>query len=138
MQFCGYRERTVTEVRRKLQPFCQEVDLNKIIDTLKAENFLNEERYTASFIRGKIHGKKWGRLKTRAALKAKNIPESLINKCLQEEVQENTYRENLQKLVEQYAGGLSPGMENKAKTIRYLLSKGYENELIWEYVGELD
>ena len=135
MQFCSYQERAVSEVRKKLLPFCEGVDIDEVIQLLQKENFINEERFTASFVRGKILGKKWGKLKVIAALKAKSIPEKLIFKCLKAEIPEAEYRENLKKLIEGHSSGLSASRENQAKLYRYLSSKGYENELIWESIG---
>lgn len=137
--FCSYQDRCHSEVKEKLwQLGLWGDDADQIMATLITEDYLNEERFARSFARGKFRMKKWGRKKITQALKAKKVSDYCIRKGL-EEIDEEDYMESLTKLAsgkyrllknEQY-------LRRKFKTSQYLLSKGYENELIREVMEEL-
>ena len=48
------------------------------------QNFLNEERYAISYVRGKVNIKKWGRYKIKLELKSRQVSDYSINKALKE------------------------------------------------------
>ncbi|MEL6606847.1 MAG: hypothetical protein AAFP88_01180, partial [Bacteroidota bacterium] len=52
-RYCSYQDRTEKEVRTKLRALgvMQEAEVAQLIQTLKAEKFLDEERYVASLDR---------------------------------------------------------------------------------------
>jgi regulatory protein len=98
---------------------------------LLKENYLNEERFTRSYIRGKFYIKHWGKNKIRMNLKQKQISEKLINKCF-DEIDEADYEKTIRKIYEDYASkqkGLKE-YQKKSKTIKYLMSRGFEYEKI--------
>ena len=104
---------------------------DEILLYLMKENYLNEERFTRSYIRGKFYMKKWGRNKIRQHLKFKGITEKLISKCM-DEIKEEDYlsamRHIAEKLLPKYKG--RPAYQKKSKITTYLISRGYEYELI--------
>jgi regulatory protein len=82
--------------------------------------------------------KKWGRIKIRQELKARGISESNIRLGLQEidpDVYEQTLHELLEKKnrIEKTAGSL----ERKQKLLRFALSKGYEQDIVWDVINVL-
>ena len=59
--FCAYQERAEHEVERKLKAMWVDPDqIAEIIDKLKNENYLNEERFVELFVRSKVNQKRWG------------------------------------------------------------------------------
>lgn len=132
--FCAYQERAQKEVRDKLYTWgLHSEDVENIIAELITENFLNEERFAKAFVRGKFRIKKWGKVKIIQHLKAKRISSPLIKIALRE-IDLDEYEENLDTLIQKKigspAGSLS--LAEKAKLMRYLQSKGYENDLIFQ------
>jgi regulatory protein len=104
---------------------------------LLKENYLNEERFTRSYIRGKFYIKHWGRNKIKINLKQKQITEKLINKCF-DEINEDDYEKTIQKIYEDYYSkqkGLKE-YQRKSKTIKYLMSRGFEYEKINDIFGQ--
>ncbi|WP_199897969.1 regulatory protein RecX [Flavobacterium sp. B17] len=104
---------------------------DEIILYLLKENFLNEERFARSYIRGKFYIKHWGKAKIKINLKQKQVSERLINKCF-EEINEDDYDKTIRKIYEDYYSkqtGLKE-YQRKLKTIKYLLSRGFEYERI--------
>jgi len=132
--FCAYQERTQKEVRDKLYELGQSTDdVEEIISWLITENYLNEERFAKAFVGGKFRIKKWGRNKILQELKARNISPYCIKKGMLE-IDEEGYHQNLLSLLEKKSAELkekNPLVRNH-KLSQYLLSKGYESELIWE------
>lgn len=139
MQYCAYRDRSQKEVEDKLTemrmiPAAKE----QIIITLMREDFLNEERFARSFVRGKFRIKKWGRHKIKQELKLREISSPII-KLAMTEIDEPAYRSTLYNLAEKKLNLLKEPnkLKRKKKLTDHLLQKGYEAGLVFEVVGEL-
>jgi len=132
--YCAYQERCMQEIEKKLADwgFYGEQSDNLIADLI-SNNYLNEERFASAYVSGKIRIKKWGRVKIKLNLKQKRISDYSLNKALKE-IEEGEYLENLnyltKKKFEQVKG--KNKWDKRAKLQRYLLSKGYENQLVYE------
>jgi regulatory protein len=132
INYCVYQDRCHSEVEQKMREFILIPEAkDEILLFLITENYLSEERFTRSYIRGKFYIKNWGRNKIKTHLKQKNIPEKLISKCF-DEIDEKDYQNTISRLYETYFSKLKNLKEyqKKIKTIRYLLSKGFEYEEI--------
>lgn len=130
--YCGYQERSHSEVREKLYSLgIWKKDHDAIISTLIEENYLNEERFAIAFAGGKFRVKQWGRAKIKYELKQKQVSEYCIKKALKQ-IDEEVYINTLKKLAEsKYAASKNEQyLVRKKKTFDYLLHKGYEPELI--------
>ena len=125
--FCAYQERCTDDVYSKLKALkLDEKDKSKIIKHLLENNFINDERYALSFARGKFRIKKWGKLKIKAALKAKKISLQLIEKALCS-IDEKEYRQTIQLMVQQQKKkNFPPSSEFIYKLKRHLYAKGFE------------
>lgn len=104
---------------------------NLLIADLIEANLLNEERFAKSYTRGKFGQKKWGRNKIRQGLKVKRISDYCIRKGLGE-IEPDDYFRVLSSLCERALEKFQrdPEWIRKAKTVRYLVGKGYENDLV--------
>ncbi|WBV61581.1 regulatory protein RecX [Chryseobacterium camelliae] len=132
VNYCVYQDRCHAEVEQKMKEFLLiEEAKEEIMLYLLKENYLNEERFTRSYIRGKFYIKHWGRNKIKMNLKQKQISEKLINSCFNE-IDEADYEKTLQKIYEDYSSKQKSLKEyqKKAKTIKYLMSRGFEYESI--------
>jgi len=131
-KYCVYQDRCHSEVRTKLlQLQVYGDDLENIITDLIQDDFLNEERFACSFVRGKYRMKKWGRDKILIELKRKGISAYCIKKGM-EEIEDFEYRANLEslqsKLLNQYEK--YPPFEQRQKIYASLRRKGYTHEEI--------
>ena len=80
-KYCALRERSIKEVSKKLFELgVLEDKALLIIEKLKEEGFLNENRYVSAFARGKFRNKKWGRKKIEMELKKQGIAKELLAK----------------------------------------------------------
>lgn len=136
VNYCVYQDRCHAEVEQKMKEFLL-IDEAKeeIILYLLKENFLNEERFTRSYIRGKFYIKHWGKNKIRMNLKQKQISEKMITICL-DEIDEDDYRKTIARIYDDYISrqkGLQE-YQKKSKTIKYLMSRGFEYEFILDTI----
>ena len=132
--YCAYQDGCHYEVERKLNEFFLIPEAkDEIIVFLIRKDFLNEERFAKSYVRGKFYYKDWGRRKIKNELKKRNINERLIKTAFKE-IDEEDYISTLHKLIEKKEQIISykNEFEKNSKLINYLLQKGYEYELIKE------
>jgi regulatory protein len=137
--YCAYQERCHKEVEKKLKdlnmiPEAQE----QIILHLLHHNLLNEERFAKAFVRGKFSIKKWGRIKIVNALKFKNISSYNIKTALQE-INEDEYTDTLKKIAIKKFALIkeSNSFKKNKKLTTYLISKGFEANLVYQTVQNL-
>ena len=132
-KYCAYQDRCHWEVENKLKEFFVIPEAkDEIIIYLIQNNFLNEERFTKSFVRGKFNQKNWGRIKIRSELKKRKIPIKMIESALKE-IDEDQYQSTLVDLFEKKKNALKSERESfkkKLKIQNFLLQKGFERENI--------
>ena len=132
VNYCVYQDRCHDEVERKMREFLLIPEAkDEIILFLIKENYLNEERFVRSYIRGNFNIKKWGRIKIRMHLKQKGISDKLILKCM-DEIDEDQYLEAIKIIWNNYylKHKALKDWQKRSKTISYLISRGYEYELV--------
>lgn len=130
--WCAYQERSQQEVRDKLYEWqMKTAEVEEIISSLIAENFLNEERFAFAYVSGKFKLKKWGKIKIKQGLKLKRVPEQMIKKALNS-IADDDYLETIQQLLEkkQRTEKESHPVKRQFKLLTYLHSKGFEKDLV--------
>ena len=138
--YCSYQERCHKEVEEKLNSFfLDQQEKDTIVVHLIAHNFLNEERFACSFARGKHRIKSWGKIRIVNELKFRHISTYNINKALKE-FSEEEYLETLHKLAEHHWETMreNNALKKRKKFCDYLLRKGWESNLVYEKVKELE
>jgi regulatory protein len=113
--------------------------IDKIIDNLTKEKFIDEQRYANAFVKDKTRFNHWGRIKTTAMLKQKRIQQSVINKAFSE-LDEKDYLSVFEFEMEKKDRSLKakPSFERRQKVASYLLSKGFEPELVFDRIKEIN
>jgi recX family len=137
-RFCAYQERCHKEVIQKLRSMRMiPAAIDVIVVYLIENNFLNEERFAKSFVRGKFHNKKWGRVRIVRELKLRGITHFLIQEAL-EEIEEE-YEETFDEIAERKYDSITEKniMKARKKLADYLLYKGWESHLVYDKVAEL-
>ena len=138
--YCSYQERCHVEVNEKLKEFAISADdKDKVIVHLINENFLNEERFASVFSISKFHQKKWGKVRIKNELKARKISDYLITKSLKE-ILETEYETTFQTLAEKHWDSIieKNTLKKRKKFCDYLLRKGWESNLVYEKVKQLE
>lgn len=98
-------------------------EAERLLADLVEMNFVSDERFVESFIRGKMNIKRWGKVKMRVELHQRGISDEIINQKF-DEIDDEQYFANLRYLVEKWSRENPQG--EKVKLIKFLLSKGYE------------
>ena len=131
--YCAYQERCHKEVTEKLKTLGMfQTAIDHIINHLLEHNFLNEERFSKAFARGKHKFKHWGRHRIKQELKFRDISAYNINAALKEI--ETDYETNFYNLADHKWETLNENVfeKKKKKWIDFLMRKGYESHLIFE------
>ena len=138
--YCAYQDRCHEEVIQKLRSMKMDQDeIDQIIVQLIADNFLNEERFACSYARGKHRIKHWGKIRIVNELKFRKISQYNINLALKEITTEE-YEATFHNLAEQNWESireLNP-LKKRKKFCDYVLRKGFESNLVYEKVKELE
>jgi regulatory protein len=137
--YCVYQDRCHKEVEQKMReynliPEAQEM----ILLSLMKDNFLNEERFSKSFARGKFRIKSWGKQRIVRELKFREISAYNIKTALKE-IEEDEYIKTIYRITENRNAVISEAniYKRKQKLIGFLMRKGFENELIYKVVNEV-
>lgn len=115
-----------------------EAEREGLIADLVAENLLNEERYAVAFASDHFRFRNWGSRKIVAALKRKGVSERNIRKAISLIPAEDgmaSARHVLEKYITRVSE-LSPA-KKRARSIRYLLGKGFTSEEAWNAINQL-
>ena len=137
--YCSYQDRCHKEVKEKLKSFkISSEELNEIVSNLIKDNYLNESRFSKSFVRGKFNIKNWGKVRIVNELKLRNISIYNINLGLKE-IDDQDYINKLEDIFNKKLSSLSNLNSNlkKKKIISYLLYRGWESNLIYSKANEI-
>lgn len=136
-QLCSRSEQCSADVRKKIVAYDLVSDVvDEIIEKLKAEKFLDDRRYIKAYVSDKFRFNKWGKIKLRYYLKAKGLPETMIEAEL-DEIDEGKYREVLVKTMKDKAKTIKKKdkFDKMGPVIRFAQNRGFEPELIHRYMN---
>tara|TARA_R110000787_G_scaffold7987_7_gene26875 strand:- start:444 stop:917 length:474 start_codon:yes stop_codon:yes gene_type:complete len=137
--YCVYQDRCHKEVEQKMWEYRLIPEARELILlSLMKDDFLNEERFSKSFARGKFRIKSWGKQRIVRELKFKDISAYNIKTALKE-IDEEEYLATIYRITENRNNVISePNIyKRKKKLIDFLLRKGFENDLIFKTVNEI-
>ena len=132
--YCSIEDKCQLDIIKKMEEWgILKISQDHILEILIKEKYLDEERYSRSYCRGKFRMKKWGKIKIIHALRKKKISKVSITKGL-EEINDSEYKIELEK---QYQKKKKTTREKnhfikQKKIATYLISKGYESNLVWD------
>lgn len=137
--YCVYQERCHAEVESKLYEMYLSLEEKEIIILhLLQHDFLNEERFSKAFARGKFNIKKWGKVRIIRELKYRKITSYNINEALKEICETEYYATFDQLAKKRIAQITETNIQKKRKKLAdYLLYRGWETNLVYEKVKEL-
>lgn len=137
--FCAYQERCQYEVDVKMAAWNLSPEQKKqLLSHLISHRFVDEERFAEAYVSGKFRIKKWGKIKIKAHLKAKRISDYSILKGLNT-INEDEYYSVLEQMAKQKWEVLKDRdlWVKKSKLVRYLVAKGYEQDLVYDVAKSL-
>ena len=137
--YCVYQERCHKEVIAKLKTLGMIPSvIDKIISELIKANYLNETRFTQSFVRGKFRIKKWGKNRILQELKVRDISSFNI-KLGMKEISDDNYQKTFYELFEKRRREVKQltKTEQKKKIFSYMSYRGWENSKVYEALRDL-
>lgn len=135
-RYCVYQDRCHKEIENKLKEFTLiEEAKNQIVLHLLEHNFINEERFSKSFARGKFTIKKWGKQRIIRELKLREISAYNIKTALKE-IDEGDYLKTVVVIAEKRNRLINESniYKRKKKLSDFLVRKGYEYDLIFSTI----
>ena len=140
MAICAKSEQCSNDIRSKLESWgLSAPDSISVIDKLIRENFINDQRYAESFVRDKYRHNKWGKLKIAAHLRSKNLDPEVISNALSL-LDDDQYRQMIADTLNAHRKFIKAKnkYDLKGKLLRFGLSKGFESQIIYDILNEID
>lgn len=138
-RYCVYQDRCHKEIEAKLKEFVLiEEAKNQILLHLMEHDFLNEERFSKSFARGKFRIKKWGKQRIVRELKFRDISAYNIKTALKE-IDPDEYLKTILEITRKRNQLINESniFKRRKKLSDFLIRKGYEYELIFNTINEI-
>lgn len=138
-QMCSKAEKCSADVKRKIMEWgLDKSDAESVVEQLKQEKFIDDERYIKAYVRDKFNIDKWGRAKISYYLRQKGIHSHLIQAGL-DEIDEEKYIALLVKTMKEKARTLKSAnrFDKMAKIIRFAQNRGFEPEYIHRYLNSV-
>jgi regulatory protein len=139
MRYTAYRERSPREVLDKLAEWDTPKNIaEQILAELKAEGFVDEMRFARAFCHDKFLINKWGKRRIELELGKFKVSNEAVRQGL-DYINASEYRATLEKLAKsKWEKTREQDLQKrKAKTVNFLVQKGYEMDLVWEVVKGL-
>lgn len=133
---CARKEYCVSEMETKLKRWETPDELiPQVIEKLKANAFLDENRYARFFVRDKAKFNKWGVRKIAWALRQKKIPEDIAGEALAQ----ISADDSLDTLINLLSGKnrtlkFDDPYKRKAALVRFAISRGFDYEMTLKVV----
>ena len=136
--YCAIQDTCQSDVERKMKEWgISDEIIENIVTDLILDKFVNEERFSESFCRGKFRIKRWGKVKIKNELKIKKISNNCIDKGLLQ-IEKKEYMKVLKDLYLKKRDSLKDTNQfiRKGKIAKHLQQKGFESKLIWELINK--
>ena len=140
MNWCSKMERSKFDVQFKLYSWgLDQNQIKEVVEKLESDGFLSSGRYIEAYIKGKLYYKKWGKVKIKYNLKLKGFSDELIDKYIDELIDEDFYLEMITEQLKKKSLAIDDDDEytRKSKLIRFGQSRGYETEISLMCVDKL-
>lgn len=135
-RYCEYQERCIREVKDRLNRYQLREELkDRIVERLIREGFIDEERFTRTYIRSKFLNNKWGKIRIRHSLREMDIKDDMIDKAM-DEIPAEDYLSMALSLINQKNKSLKDVnlFIRRNKIARFLIMKGFEPGMVWEQI----
>lgn len=136
---CARREYCVFDIKSKLMRYeLGHESIERIIEHLIKEKYIDELRFARSFINDKIRFNKWGRVKIDFVLRQKRIPQDIITEAFLDFSDEdlNASLNDVLNAKWKTIKGNSE-QDKRTKLIRFALGRGFEMNHVLAYIEKL-
>lgn len=136
---CSRSERCSPDIQKKIiAAGLTEDEAVDILNYLKEEKYIDDERYAKAYVNEKFRINKWGRIKMRYYLRMKGLPDDIIETGM-DAIDKKKYADVLLKTMKEKARKIKKKnkFEKMGQIIRYTQNRGFEPELIHRYMNEV-
>ena len=136
---CASSEQAEGDLRKKLHDLgVSPNNVNEIINRLKQERYLDNERFARAYCHDKLRFNGWGRIKIAFMLRGKGIEQEFIDAALAE-INEEHYFAILNDALETKARSLKGREPQQIRDalLRFAASRGFEPALFFPAVSHL-
>lgn len=135
LDIVSMRDNTSFEIKNKLfKKGYNEDAIDYALEKLIEYNFINDEKYANKYFNDATKYKKHGKNKIIYTLKQKGVSSSIISRL---EFDEDIELETAKSLCEKKLRTLKDDNKKKEKLYRYLLSRGYGNDIIMKVLNSI-
>ena len=137
---CSQAERATQEVLQKLESWeVSDDDAARILEFLRKERFLDEQRYVHAFVNDKFTYERWGRIKIVYALRAKGVTGAVVTNTLDDVIDPDQYVETLTDLLRAKMRGMKTPLapNDRAKLYRFAAQRGFESAVVGQALQRL-
>lgn len=139
-RICARKEYAPFDIRQKLLRLNLTDDVVELLlERLIKERYIDERRYTESYIREKLHFNKWGKRKIELHLAQKRISPDVVRDVFTQ-FSESQLSESLLSLLEKKRKSVTgrSEYERNGKLIRYALGRGFSMQEISRCLKMMD
>lgn len=127
LRYLAAREHSRAELLRKLAPHEEEPgQLERVLDELQAKGFISEERVATSLLHRRAA--RLGDRRIRQELQAKGLDAGTVAQALEQ--LQGTERERAQAVWQRKFGVPAPDAKERARQVRFLLTRGFSAEVV--------
>ncbi len=128
LRYLSRREHSQQELRKKLLPYAEaEQELDELLEKLQKQGWLSDERFAEGLARRKSD--RYGSLKIVDELKQNHIDLATVHR-LRDQLKETDPQRAWDLWHKKFHGELAKEPKDRAKQIRYLVSKGFPLEVV--------
>jgi len=128
-RYLNRRERTVAEVRRRLERAAiADGDAERAMETLREQNCLDDERFVELFVQDKRELEQWGSERIERSLVARGIDRRLAREALSGSPHRTELARALELLQRRFPSPPADRRE-RDRALGVLLRKGYDSDL---------
>lgn len=136
---CARSEQSSRDIGEKLIKWgLNTSDARQVLEQLKGQGFIDDERYARAFVKDKFAFNGWGRVKISYQLRQKGIPAEFIADALTA-IDEDQYRQRLIELLSAKWHSMNHNDSRAAwaAMMRFACSRGFETPLAAECVKQV-
>ena len=136
---CSRSEYCTSEIQEKLKLWgLSAEDSEPVIEKLKEEKYLDDERFARAYVKDKFRFNHWGKQKIAFMLRSKNISSEIMELAF-EEIEDEGYSNELRKLLTDKEKSIKAKdqYDKRSKLMRFAMGRGFESEIIYKVLKEL-
>jgi regulatory protein len=138
LRMIGRRPHSILEIKRKLKEQGFEVDIiGSALDTLKQQNYVNDEEFAKALTESRIHYQRKGRNYVRQELQQRGVSKELIQGAIDQINPEEEYQTALTLAKKKWDLTTGTNQDKRRKTLSFLMRRGFTGAVVSKVLQEV-